>query len=86
MFLSPRVVCRNRGVAVVDTRWIAWTAAALVLTVVAAPARGQTPLGFTEEQAEAGSAVYAERCASCHGDTLDDGEVAPPLKGAACST
>jgi alcohol dehydrogenase (cytochrome c) len=83
MFLSPRVVCRNRGVAVVDTRWIAWTAAALVLTVVAAPARGQTPLGFTEEQAEAGSAVYAERCASCHGDTLDDGEVAPPLKGAA---
>jgi alcohol dehydrogenase (cytochrome c) len=83
MFLNPRVVCRNRGVAAVDARWIVWTAAALVLTVVATPARGQTPLGFTEEQAEAGSAVYAERCASCHGDTLDDGEVAPPLKGAA---
>ena len=83
MSMNPSVGRCERRVTVVGSRWIAWSAAALVLTVVAAPARGQTPLGFTEEQAEAGSAVYAERCASCHGETLDDGEVAPPLKGAA---
>jgi len=83
MSMNPSVGRCERRVTVVGSRWIAWSATALVLTVVAAPARGQTPLGFTEEQAEAGSAVYAERCASCHGETLDDGEVAPPLKGAA---
>ena len=45
-------------------------------------AQPPTRLSFTEEQAEEGRAAYAERCASCHGDNLDDGEVAPPLKGA----
>ena len=44
-------------------------------------AQSPTRLSFTEDQAEQGSADYAERCASCHGDNLDDGEVAPPLKG-----
>lgn len=46
-------------------------------------AQSQPRLSFTEDQAEQGRAAYAERCASCHGDTLDDGEVAPPLKGVA---
>jgi alcohol dehydrogenase (cytochrome c) len=40
-----------------------------------------TPLSYTAEQAELGQAAYAESCASCHGDNLDDGEFAPPLKG-----
>jgi alcohol dehydrogenase (cytochrome c) len=76
-----QVVARWDGCVGVGSRLMAWGTATLLLMVVAAPARGQTPLSFTEEQADAGSAVYAERCASCHGDTLDDGEVAPPLKG-----
>ena len=56
-----------------------------VLFVVAGAtlvAQSPTRLSFTEDQAEAGRAAYAVRCASCHGDNLDDGEVAPPLKGA----
>lgn len=46
--------------------------------------RAQTPpppLSYTEAQAEQGRAVYAEQCASCHGQSLDDGAYAPPLKG-----
>ena len=41
----------------------------------------RTPLSYTAEQAELGQGAYAEGCASCHGDNLDDGEFAPPLKG-----
>src|ERR1700722_7418270 len=40
-------------------------------------------VGFTELQATRGRAAYAENCASCHGPNLDDGQFAPPLKGAA---
>lgn len=83
MFMNPIVVRRDRCGTTMDIRWIGWSAVASVLTLVAAPAQGQAPVGFTEDQAETGSVVYAERCASCHGDTLDDGEVAPPLKGVA---
>lgn len=45
----------------------------------------QTPLRaltFTAAQAEQGLTAYAEHCASCHGQNLDDGTYAPPLKGA----
>jgi len=38
---------------------------------------------YTAAQATAGKAAYAQQCASCHGENLDDGEFAPPLKGAA---
>ena len=38
---------------------------------------------FTSAQAAAGKAAYAHNCASCHGDNVDDGEFAPPLRGAA---
>ena len=44
-------------------------------------AQAPNRISFTEEQAEQGRTTYAERCASCHGENLDDGEVAPPLKG-----
>ena len=36
---------------------------------------------FTTAQQLAGDAVYKDRCASCHGKNLDDGEFGPPLKG-----
>jgi mono/diheme cytochrome c family protein len=36
---------------------------------------------YTDDQAKRGSAVYAEQCASCHGDQLTGGEMAPPLAG-----
>lgn len=36
---------------------------------------------FTTEQAQRGQARYKEFCASCHGDTLEGGESAPPLAG-----
>jgi quinoprotein glucose dehydrogenase len=36
---------------------------------------------YTKEQAKRGEALYAEQCASCHGLTLNGGEMAPPLTG-----
>jgi len=36
---------------------------------------------YTEAQASRGQAAYRETCASCHGDTLDGGEMAPALAG-----
>ena len=39
------------------------------------------PATYTVAQADAGFAAYAQQCASCHGENLDDGPFAPPLKG-----
>jgi mono/diheme cytochrome c family protein len=36
---------------------------------------------FTEDQAKRGQGAYASECASCHGDQLTGGEMAPPLAG-----
>jgi len=36
---------------------------------------------YTKEQAKRGEALYAEQCASCHGLTMNGGEMAPPLTG-----
>ena len=36
---------------------------------------------YTQEQAKRGEAAYAQECASCHGLTLNGGEMAPPLTG-----
>jgi S-disulfanyl-L-cysteine oxidoreductase SoxD len=36
---------------------------------------------YTEEQAKRGQPLYNEHCASCHGDSLTGGEMAPPLVG-----
>jgi mono/diheme cytochrome c family protein len=38
---------------------------------------------YTEEQAKRGQPLYNRECASCHGDTLGGGEMAPPLTGGA---
>jgi len=34
---------------------------------------------YTEEQSERGDSVYSENCVSCHGPTLEGGEMAPGL-------
>ena len=36
---------------------------------------------YTDDQAKKGAGGYAEQCASCHGDQLTGGEMAPPLAG-----
>lgn len=37
--------------------------------------------GYTAAQAARGAELYSANCAMCHGDGLDDGQFAPPLKG-----
>ncbi len=39
------------------------------------------PATYTVDQADAGLAAYRQHCASCHGENLDDGPFAPPLRG-----
>lgn len=43
----------------------------------------QSPVSYTASQAAEGKTAFTQACASCHGANLDDGEFAPPLKGAA---
>jgi len=64
------------------------------LIAVASPAKlhAQAPAGrgavppadalFTSAQAVAGKAAYQQNCANCHGASVDDGNSAPPLRGA----
>ena len=72
-------------------RWRVLIGGLLGLAVwVGAPEHGERivaqsspmPLSFTTAQADAGQDAYVEHCATCHGDSTDDGEFAPPLKGA----
>src|SRR3989441_1349370 len=44
-------------------------------------AQAPDELSYTTAQAERGHSVYAEQCASCHGQNLDDGPFAPSLTG-----
>ena len=37
----------------------------------------RTPGTYTVEQADAGLALYRQHCSTCHGETLDDGRIAP---------
>ena len=37
---------------------------------------------YTADQATQGKAVFADKCATCHGADLTGGEMAPPLVGA----
>ena len=53
---------------------IGWSWQGRVVAQVANPT-------YTTAQAAQGKDVYTERCGSCHGGNLDDGEFAPPLKG-----
>jgi len=38
---------------------------------------------YSAEQARRGEPLYAQHCSSCHGTTLEGGEMAPPLAGGA---
>ncbi|MBI1875304.1 MAG: cytochrome c [Acidobacteria bacterium] len=38
---------------------------------------------YTEEQGKRGDAVYGQECSTCHGASLEGGEMAPALAGAA---
>ncbi|MXY16645.1 MAG: cytochrome c [Acidobacteria bacterium] len=68
-------------------RLAALPAAFFVCALAVAPAAAQqpqrTPAEYTAEQADAGLAAYRQHCASCHGENLDDGPFAPPLRGTA---
>jgi alcohol dehydrogenase (cytochrome c) len=58
---------------------LAWIGAFELLRL---DAQSQPPaLSFTTAQADRGRVTYAERCASCHGQNMDDGAFAPPLVG-----
>ncbi len=46
-----------------------------------AATRAQQGATYTDRQADAGQAAYAERCAACHGGTLAGGGEAPALAG-----
>ena len=75
----------------VGRRWRVGVGGLLGLALwVGAPEHGErivaqsspTPLSFTTAQAGGGQVAYVEHCATCHGDSMDDGEFAPPLTGA----
>ncbi len=66
--------------------WRALLSGAPVLFSLAAQAQQTSatpPSLYTSEQAQRGQASYAESCALCHGQNLDDGGQAggPPLRG-----
>jgi mono/diheme cytochrome c family protein len=60
-------------------------AASLVgIGLAATAARSQSALArptYTQAQADRGKTTFMARCASCHGDQLDNGQFAAPLRG-----
>jgi alcohol dehydrogenase (cytochrome c) len=52
------------------------------LPALAASAQ-QTALSYTAEQALRGKAAYEQSCVACHGGSLNDGALGPPLTGPA---
>ena len=65
------------------TRLAAILACALAAGPAAAQQPERTPAQYTAEQADAGLAAYRQHCATCHGENLDDGPFAAPLRGTA---
>ncbi len=62
---------------------VAGAACVMSLAAGAQSLFGSGRVEFTELQATRGQVAYRESCAACHGPNLDDGEFAPPVKGAA---
>jgi mono/diheme cytochrome c family protein len=62
-----------------------WVIAAVTIAGVAqAPEKRSVWSGvYSEEQAKRGETLYVQNCSSCHGTTLEGGEMAPPLAGGA---
>jgi quinoprotein glucose dehydrogenase len=60
---------------------------ALAIAGLSLQLRAQDPTGsvwdgvYTKAQADRGQALYNSSCASCHGQQLNGGEIAPPLAG-----
>jgi len=56
---------------------------ALLLTLMMADDGARTTWDsvYTEEQAARGRPLYTRECASCHGESMTGGEMAPPLAG-----
>jgi quinoprotein glucose dehydrogenase len=60
---------------------------AIAIGGVSLPIRAQDPVAsvwdgvYTQEQADRGRALYNSSCASCHGEQMTGGEIAPPLAG-----
>lgn len=79
--LSPGRVSAN--VLTFLPRVIVPCVVALGLAVVVAAAPQETVWDgvYTEAQARQGGTLYAQHCASCHGDTLAGVEAAPALTG-----
>jgi alcohol dehydrogenase (cytochrome c) len=70
-------------------RWNVTAAVALTMASLAFTrygphlfAQAVTTPTYTPEQAAEGRTAYTQSCASCHGQNLDDGQFAGPLKGA----
>ena len=57
--------------------------AALFAIALSSYAQNQGPPTFSAAQATEGQSAYAQNCSGCHGQSLDDGEFAPPVKGTA---
>jgi mono/diheme cytochrome c family protein len=56
--------------------------AAIIVLNSAAGAQDAKPTLYTAEQAQAGAMVFAQNCATCHGNALEGG-MGPALKGTA---
>ena len=66
-----------------DLKTFLSTASALLLAALGtgSAAAQEVALSYTLAQAEAGRAAYEQHCQTCHGPNLDDGPLAPPLRG-----
>jgi mono/diheme cytochrome c family protein len=62
-----------------------WMLAAVTIAGAAQtpPTRSVWTGVYTAEQAKRGEPLYGQQCSSCHGATLEGGEMAPPLTGGA---
>lgn len=58
------------------------TGAALAIAPLSIAVAQPAPSPANAPQIAAGRTAYSQNCAACHGATLDNGEFAPPLKGA----
>jgi S-disulfanyl-L-cysteine oxidoreductase SoxD len=76
--MARRLAGRQTGAVAALSVWA--SVGALVSTVHAQQTRPVTAGVYTAAQAGRGQALYAERCASCHGPTLG-GAQGPPLVG-----
>ncbi len=56
---------------------------AVLAAAGAAQAQTSPTPAFTAQQAKRGAEFYSGSCAVCHGEGVDDGQFAPPLKGPA---